>query len=167
MASTGRRALLLTALGLGLGGCGFRLAEGVSLPPELESLRLVTTGFDRRQRDDLIGYLRRAGSRVEQGTAADAYELRLRLRTHPDRRVVSGASTGSSVVRLERSLVFSLRDPAGAVRVADTELVQQTEFRIDDDNLLASDQDRQNALDDLEQQLFEQLLRRLTRIQAR
>ena len=154
-------------MGLGLGGCGFRLAGFSKLPPEFESLRLTTVGFDDRQLDTIIRRLRRAGSRIEESPSAEAHELRLQLRAKADRRLVAGASSGRSVVRLERSLIFSLRDPAGAVLVEDTELVQQTEFRIDDDNLLASDQDRQNALDDLEQQLFEQLLRRLTRIQAR
>ena len=42
--------------------------------------------------------------------------------------------------------------------------MQQKDFEIDDDNLLASTQDRNTALSDLQRDLFEQLIRRLARI---
>ncbi len=158
------RVWLLLVLALGLAGCGFRLAGGVTLPAALENIELETSGFNRRERSLLADRLRRAGSRVAETPDSKSHRLSVRLLQVDDRRLVTSASTGRNVVRLERSLVFSLRDATGEILVADTTLVQQKDFRIDDDNLLASTQDRDNALADLERGLFDQLIRRLARI---
>ena len=149
---------------IGLAGCGFRLADAVALPPVLANIELETSGFNRREKTLLTDRLRRSGSRVTESAEAGVHRLSVRLLQVDDRRLVTSASTGRNVVRLERSLVFSLRAADGEILVADTRLVQQTDFRIDDDNLLASTEDRENALADLENGLFDQLIRRLARL---
>ncbi|MDJ0777316.1 MAG: hypothetical protein QNJ85_05585 [Gammaproteobacteria bacterium] len=159
-----RRHCLPLLLAIGLAGCGFRLAGSIELPPELAVIQLETSGFDRREREALQDRLRAAGSRLVENPGPGIHRLSVRLQRTDDRRLVTGASSGSNVVRLERSLVFSLRDAAGEITVADTTLVQQKDFRVDDDNLLASTADRDNALADLERALFDQLIRRLARI---
>lgn len=158
------RVWLPLLLAIGLAGCGFRLAGAVTLPATLDIIELETSGFNRRERALLTDRLQRSGSRVAENTDPGAHRLSVRLLQVDDRRLVTSASTGRNVVRLERSLVFSLRAADGEILVADTRLVQQTDFRIDDDNLLASTEDRENALADLENGLFDQLIRRLARL---
>ncbi len=158
------RVWLPLLLAIGLAGCGFRLAGAVTLPAALDIIDLETSGFNRRERALLTDRLQRSGSRVAENADPGAHRLSVRLLQVDDRRLVTSASTGRNVVRLERSLVFSLRAADGEILVADTRLVQQTDFRIDDDNLLASTEDRENALADLENGLFDQLIRRLARL---
>lgn len=164
MQSIARRHWLLLLLAMGLAGCGFRLAGGIELPAEMAEIQLQTSGFDRREREALEDRLLAAGSRLVENPGPGIHQLSVRLQRTDDRRLVTAGSSGNNVVRLQRSLVFSLRDAAGEITVADTTLVQQKDFRVDDDNLLASTADRDNALSDLDRALFDQLIRRLARI---
>ena len=66
--------------------------------------------------------------------------------------------------RLTRSLDFSLVSASGEVLVPTRTLKQQNDIVLDDDNLLASVRERASVLEDLEQDLFEQLIRQLNRI---
>ncbi len=159
-----RRQWLLLALGLGLTGCGFRLAGRSEFSATLGVIRLDTEGFSRNERSTLVARLERAGSQVVDIARDDALRLRVRLFRVDDRRLVTGGRNGLNVVRLERGLTFSLRDANAEFLVGDTTLVQQKDFQIDDDNLLASTEDRENALSNLQIDLFDQLIRRLARI---
>ena len=66
--------------------------------------------------------------------------------------------------RLERSLRLSLFGAGGEELLAPQSLTRGKDFRLDDDNLLASEAERQNVLRELERALFELLVERLARI---
>lgn len=154
---------LLLCLSLLLAACGFRLAGTASLPPELESIQLITRDLSAAQRERLVARLERAGARVSNAAGVTSLQLVVSLETQPDRRLVTSANTGRNVDRLSRRLVFSIRDD-GVALAPSRSLVQQKDIAVDDDNLLASEEERSSVLRELEQALFDQLIRQLARI---
>jgi len=86
------------------------------------------------------------------------------VETLPERRLATSASSGRNVDRLSRRLVFSVNRDDGASLVPQRSLVQQKDIAVDDDNLLASEEERSGVLRELEQALFDQLIRQLARI---
>ena len=155
---------LLILLIAALCGCGFRLAGTAPLPDELNRIYLETSGFDRRQRDELLDRLRRAGADVSLEPAADRIKLDVRLTAMADQRVVTSASSGQNVERVARGLNYSLRDSGGKILAENRKLTQQRDVRFDDDNLLSASQEIDNVVEDLEKSLYEQLIRQLQSI---
>lgn len=145
-------------------GCGFRLAGSTPLPEGLNRIHLVTRDFDRRQQEDLLDRLRRAGADVSLEPAADRVKLSVRLSQLADKRVVTSASSGQTVNRVAIRLDYSLRDSDGNPKVENRTLTQQREVRFDDDNLLSAPEERDIVVEDLEKSLYEQLIRQLQSI---
>lgn len=158
------RILVVFVVTIGLTACGFRLAGTSNLPQNLSSMVLVDSGLNQQQQDALRRRLTRAGAELKNRDDPDAVRLKISLKVLPDRRLVSSASDGKSVERLTRSLDFSLVSASGEVLVPTRTLTQQNDIVLDDDNLLASVRERASVLEDLEQDLFEQLIRQLNRI---
>jgi LPS-assembly lipoprotein len=163
MARLPTRCLLLLLL-VALYGCGFRLAGSTPLPQEISRIYLVTSDIDRRQQAELLGRLRSTGADVSLEPAADRVTLSVRLKTLADRRVVTSASSGQTVDRVARELTYSLKDSDGKLLTESRTLSQQSDFRFDDDNLLSSTQEKDRVVEDLEQALFDQLIRQLQSI---
>ncbi len=156
--------LALLCASLWLGGCGFRLAGTDSLPESISTLRLVTQDFGEARAGALRDRLRRAGATLVSADDESGVVLSVSWLAPPDRNLVSSASNGKTVQRITRGLRFSLRDTAGVTLVADKTLTRQTDIRLDDDNLLASNQERADVAGDLQRALFDQLIRQLNRI---
>lgn len=164
MNSTAIRFVIVLVVTASLAGCGFRLAGTANLPQQLSSIYLLTSGFDKQQQAALRLRLTRAGAELKNEDDPDAVKLTVSLKVLPDRRLVSSARNGSTVERLTRRLDFSLRAVDGEMLVPNRTLVQQNDIVLDDDNLLASSREKASVLEDLQQALFEQLIRQLKRI---
>ncbi|UCH40785.1 MAG: hypothetical protein JSU67_03570 [Gammaproteobacteria bacterium] len=158
------RRLAIVFLALALGSCGFRLAGTASLPPELSQIHLTTTEFNKRQRDVLLQRLRLAGAEIVAEANDQAVQLRVRLLTLPDRRLVTSASNGKIIERVTRGLEFSLKDADGKPLLPAKTLQRQKDIVLNDDNLLSSDVERKNVVEDLEAALFNQLIFQLQRL---
>ncbi len=158
-----RRLLLSLAL-LTLAACGFRLAGTGNLSPELSRIQLVTQDFSRAQQNSLRERLQQAGVEVLAAAEDGAPRLVVTLREFPDRKVVTGGSSGKKVERITRGLDFRLIGADGSARGEPGSIIQQEDIAQDDDNLLSSGQERRNVIEDLEQALFSQLLRQLQRL---
>ncbi len=161
-AVTCRVALL--ALCLALAACGFRLAGTAELADSLELIRLETDNFSERQRKALRARLERAGALLAGEGDADATLLRVSFLNVPARDLVAGGSSGKTIERLTRSLRFSLVGADGEPLIEAKTLTRQRDFTRDEDNLLASNEERANLLVELEKSLFEQLIFQLGRI---
>jgi LPS-assembly lipoprotein len=157
----GLRQLIVIVACVGLAACGFRLAGTSDLPDELSTIHLVTNNFNKQQQDELSGRLTRAGANVVSEPTADAVLLSVNLNIIPDRRLASAGSSGRFVVRIARSLDYSLKSSAGEVIVPSKTLRRQNDSELDDDSLLASNREKENVGKDLEQALFEQLVNQL------
>ena len=160
----GLRQLIVIAVCVGLAACGFRLAGTAELPAELSTIHLVTKNFSDQQQDELRGRLTRAGASVVNQSTADAVLLGVTFNIIPDRRLISGGSSGRIVERVARSLKYILKSSTGEVIVPARTLLQQKDIELDDDNLLASNREKANVIKDLEQALFKQLINQLQRI---
>ena len=145
-------------------GCGYRLAGTAELPSQLASIQLVTTNFSEAQKRMLARELTSAGANLVEQAGGDVVTLTATLGLEPDRQLVSSASSGTTVNRLSRTLDYTLRTASGkAVGEAQT-LRQQVDLELDDDNLLASNREKESAILQLERALYQQLIRQLTRI---
>jgi LPS-assembly lipoprotein len=160
----GLRQLIIIVVSIGLVACGFRLAGTADLPEELSTIHLVSRNLSKQQQDEIIGRLTRAGATVVNEPTADAVVLTVSFKVLPDRRLASGGSSGKIVDRVTRSLDFSLKSPAGEVIAPVKTLRQQKNIELDENNLLASNREKENVIKDLEQSLFKQLINQLQRI---
>jgi len=163
-AATPGRRLFILLLAAGLSGCGFRLAGTSSLPQELAQIQLLTSDFSEQQSEALRSRLQQAGAEVLPQPAAQAVQLRVRLKTLPDRRLVTSAGNGKIVDRVSRRLEYSLKKADGEMLVQNRSLLQQKDIVLDDNNLLSSTVERENVVKDLEAALFNQLLMQLKRL---
>ncbi len=162
------RSVAVTLIGLALllsqSACGYRLAGTAELPPELRSIQLLTDGFSEAQRRSLGRSLSAAGATLVDDADAEATRLNVSLGAPEDQRLVTSGSSGAIVTRISRSLRFELKAADGTVIAPLQTIRQQRDVSLDDDNLLASGQERDNAVQQLEQELYQQLIRQLTRI---
>jgi len=156
--------LAMLCASLWLGGCGYRLAGTDSLPESRSEFRLVTQNFSAVSAAALRSRLRQAGAKLVVDPDASVAELEVSWLAPADRSLVSSASNGKTVQRISRGIRFSLRDAAGRNLITNQTLIQQTDILLDDDNLLASDQERAEVANDLQRALFNQLIRQLNRI---
>ena len=160
----GLRHLMVIVISIGLVACGFRLAGTAELPEELSTIHLVTRNLSKQQQDEIRGRLTRAGATVVDQATADAVLLAVSFKVLPDRRLASGGSSGKIVDRVSRSLNFSLKSPDGEVIAPAKTLLQQKNMELDENNLLASNREKENVIKELEENLFKQLINQLQRI---
>jgi len=165
-----RLSLIALLCGLCLSACGFRLAGtgGVSgateLPPQLASIFLVTRNLNAVQRGALEQSLTRAGAElVEQEESATA-RLKVTLNELPDQQLVTGGSGGEVVKRISRSLDFDVKAADGQTILPQSSLRQQIDVTLDENALLAANRERKDVTRELEQDLYERLVRQLVRI---
>jgi LPS-assembly lipoprotein len=159
-----RICLLLLLASSCLSACGFRLAGTAELPPRLASIYLVTSDFSDSQRSQLRRSLRNAGASLVEQPGAQAVQLNVRLTAAPDRDMATSASSGAIVKRISRSLSFNVKAADGKVLLEARTLQQQKDVSLDDDNLLSSDREKETVTRNLQQALFDQLIRQLTLI---
>ena len=164
MAPIVSRRVALISLCLALAGCGFRLAGTAELADSLELIRLETVNFSERQRRALRRRLERAGAVLTGEADSGAALLRVELLETPPQDLVAGGTTGKTIERVTRSLRFSLTGSGGEPLIQAKNLTRQRDFARDEDNLLASNEERTNLLLELERSLFEQLIFQLGRI---
>ena len=159
-----RIGVIVVLVSLFLSACGFKLAGTADLPPQLASIYLVTDNFSEPQRKALRRSLINAGAELVEQLDAQSVQLNASLEILPDRQMATSATTGVIVKRLSRSLDFYVKDFDGKTIVEPSHLQQQKDAELDDDNLLSSDRERETVIRDLEQALFDQMIRQLTLI---
>ena len=159
-----RRPVLIALLSaLFLSACGFRLAGTALLPPQLATIYLQVENFDERQRRELRRTLEAAGARLVPQADAQAARLSVALKVSEDRQLATSASSGDSVRRVSRGLDYYVKDAAGEFIWSPRSLRQQRDITFDDNNLLASNREQETAVRELEQALYDQLVRQLSR----
>lgn len=158
-----RRALLIS-LCLALAACGFRLAGTTELADSIDLIRLETVDFSERQHRALRARLEWAGAVLADEADTGAALLRVTFLDTPAQDLVAGGTTGKTIERVTRSLRFSLAGGDGEPLIEAKTLTRQRDFARDEDNLLASNEERANLLLELENSLFDQLIFQLGRI---
>ena len=160
-----RRLAVMLLLSAAVYGCGFRLAGTAQLPPDLARIYLETRDFDGRQRDALLRRLEWSGASVVIEPASGHARLSVRLLALPDQRLITSASSGKTVDRLIRGLEYSLWSTDGQLLDGPRRLSVEKDLTLDDDNLLASSDERQSAIETLEATLYDRLVIQLQSLQ--
>jgi LPS-assembly lipoprotein len=159
-----RIALVVLLVSFSLSSCGFRLAGTNDLPPELSSIYLVTSNISKVQIRALQRSLENAGATVVSQLDQQSVQLKVSLKVAPDRQLATSARDGAIVRRISRGLTFSVKAADGQTIAATQTLRQQKDVSLNDDNLQASNREQETVTRELEQSLFDQLVRQLTRI---
>lgn len=161
-----RRRLLgflgATITATGMAGCGFHLRGKTPL-----AFAKIYVGISPNT--DLGGGLRRrlrSGGATEVVEHADAADARLEiLRDERSREILT--LTGAGKVReyeLRHAITFRVIDRAGAERIPATTITAKREYNFDDSQILAKEQEEALLYRDMQGDLVEQLIRRLSAI---
>jgi len=156
--------VLLLSFTLSLSACGFRLAGTADLPQQLSSIYLSDNGFNNSQRKTLQRRLTQAGATLAEQAGTGAVKLSVNLKQLPTRQMATAAGTGANVKRLTRQLDYSVKSADGQTIVPNTTLTQQRDASLNDDILLSSDREEEAVARELENALFDQMIRQLTLI---
>ena len=159
-----RSALVVLLVSFSLSACGYRLAGTYDLPPELSSIYLVVSDISSSQSRALQRSLENAGATVVSQLDQQSVQLNVSLKLEPDRQLATSARDGAIVRRISRGLTFSVKAADGQTIAATQTLRQQKDVSLNDDNLLASNREQETVTRELEQSLFDQMVRQLTRI---
>ena len=159
-----RRWLILSGLLILLQACGFQLRGFASLPDHLSNLRLVTSNLSSDQQRTLSQNLQKAGASLHLDEADNVVTLRVSVKSLPERKIADSAGSGQNIIRLSRHLSFSLIEASGN-RLADNKVIeQQLDLELDEANLLGTEGEKQQALDNLDSALFNSLMIQLRRL---
>ena len=156
-----RPLILMLCFTLSLSACGFRLAGTVDLPEQLSSIYLSDNGFNNSQRKTLQRRLTQAGATLVEQAETGAVKLNVSLKQLPTRQMATGAGSGANVKRLTRQLDYSVKSADGKTIVPNTTLTQQRDASLNDDILLSSDREEEAVVRELENALFDQMIRQL------
>ncbi|MCV2217611.1 LPS-assembly lipoprotein LptE [Thauera sp. Sel9] len=164
--SRSRRRLLLGGAGLAgllLSGCGFKLRG----PQQLD---FATVHINVSELSELGASLRRLIATTGSTTVVDDPEkadARLQiLANNRGREILS--LTGAGKVReyqLTQTLRFQLLDKSGAVLLPPTAISAAREYTFDDSQVLGKEQEETLLYNDMQQDLLQQLMRRLASVQ--
>jgi len=159
-----RIALVVLLVSLSLSACGYRLAGTADLPPELSSIYLVTNNISESQSRALQRSLENGGATVVSQLDQQSVQLNVSLKVEPTRQLATSARDGAIVRRISRGLTFSVKAADGQTIVAPQTLRQQKNAYLNDDSLTASNREEEAVTRELEQSLFDQLIRQLAQI---
>ena len=158
------RIALVLLVSLSLSACGYRLAGTADLPPELSSIYLVTSGISESQSRALQRSLKNAGATVVSELDPQSVQLNVSLKVEPDRQLATSARDGAIVRRVSRGLTFSVKAADGETIAETQTLRQKKDISLNDDSLTASNREQETVTRELEQSLFDQMVRQLTQI---
>ena len=156
-----RIALGVLLVSFSLSACGYRLAGTADLPPELSSIYLVTGDISESQSRALRRRMANAGVTLVSQLDQQSVQLNVSLQVEPDRQLATSARDGAIVRRISRGLTFSVKAADGQTIAATQTLRQQNDVFLNDDNLAASNREQETVTLELEQSLFDQLIRQL------
>ena len=159
-----RIVLVVVLVSLSLSACGYRLAGTADLPPELSSIYLVTSDISESQSRALQRSLENGGATLVSQLDQQSVQLNVSLKVEPTRQLATSARDGAIVRRISRGLTFSVKAADGQTIVASQTLRQQKNVYLNDDSLTASNREQETVTRELEQSLFDQLIRQLAQI---
>lgn len=159
-----RHCLIGLICGLLVSACGFRLAGTADLPDELVSINLVAKDFSQTQLKALRRTLTAAGANLVDQADTQSVRLNVSLKVTPDRQLATSASSGEIVKRIMRGLEFNVKSSDGNALAPTRTLRQKKDVTLDDNNLASSDREKGAVERELEQALYDQLVRQLSRL---
>ena len=158
------RALLLLACALTLGACGFHLRGAVSLPFKTLAISLPDTAELRAQ----IARSVTAGSNTKVVAQGEPAEAILDITGDLLTKNVLALSTAGQIrqYQIVRSFSFRLHNDKGVDLLPPSTITLRRDVSFNDNQLLAKQQEEVLLLRDMQNDLVQQLLRRLSAAKA-
>ena len=156
--------LILPCVLIVMQACGFQLRGLGPLPEHLSNLRLFADGLSSEQLRMLSRQLQKAGVTLFYDDESKPATLKVAIHSLPELKVADSAGSGQNIVRLSRQLVFTVVDTDGERLVEDKTIEQKIDLELDDANLLGTEGEKQQALDNLDTTLFNSLMIQLRRL---
>lgn len=144
--------------------CGFHLRGFGSLPEGLQRLYVDDSGLSENQRRLLYTGLQRAGAQILSQGGDQLASLRVKFDTADERKLVDSAGSGQHIVRLSRRLRFSVLSVQGEKLIDNKVLIQSIDLELDENNLLGTEGEREQALADLDSSLINRMMLQLQRL---
>ena len=159
------RSLLSVFVGLSLvllASCGFHLRGSATLPDSLKTMYIQGVNIQQGFGLELKRGLSRNGVTVvteyQQGTAVLTV-----TENKVERRVLSvGSDAKVSEYGLHGRVTFSVSDGQGQVLTQSQQVEAQRDYRFDQEQVLGKDEEERLLREQLEQQLVQSVLRRLS-----
>jgi LPS-assembly lipoprotein len=154
------RGLFIILLATVLGACGFQLRGSYTLPWETLYLGLPATS-------EMHAQIKRSVEASTQTRIVDdpqqAQASLVLLRNDQAKNILSLSGTGRvREFQLVRTFVYRIQDANGVEMQAPTQIVLQREMTFDDTRILAKEQEELTIWRDMQTDLVQQLLRRLS-----
>jgi outer membrane lipopolysaccharide assembly protein LptE/RlpB len=108
--------------------------------------------------------LKNAGATVVSELDQQSVQLNVSLKVEPTRQLATSARDGAIVRRISRGLTFSVKAADGQIIAETQTLRQKKDISLNDDSLTASNREQETVTRELEQSLFDQMVRQLTQI---
>lgn len=159
------RSILVVLLLSNLGACGFYLAGGSSLPPQLVSIQLLSDNLDSSQRALLNQQLTQAGADLKDNLSAGVVLLSVSIENLPERNLVDSAGSGKTIIRLFRQLSYSMTTATGEQLEGQKTILRQLDVELDSNDLAGLEYEKQSARVLLDQALIRQLIFQLKHFQ--
>lgn len=154
------RGLFLFSL-ISLQACGFQLRGFDKLPDHIRQMTLVADSFTVSQQQRLTEQLQRAGAILHRDGGDGVVKLQVSIQALPDQRLVDSVGSGQNIMKLSKQLNYSLVDASGDPLASDKTLSAKLELELDDDNLLGNEKEKWITRENLDDLLFNRLLRQL------
>jgi LPS-assembly lipoprotein len=153
---------IIAVLFMTLMGCGFHLRGAVDISDSLKTMRIEGVGLQR----DIGLYLKRGlisnGIIVVEGESTDAAVLKV-IENKFDRRVLSvGSNAKVNEYELHGAIVFMVIGADGSVLAEQQQVQAQRDYQFDEDEVLGRESEETLLRDQLNQQLVQSILRRLS-----
>ncbi len=159
------RSIVIVLLAGFLSACGFHLRGVATLPPELQSIQLVTNNLTVSQESQLNRSLVQAGASLTNDGNPSRVRLRVAIRPLPERTLVDTAASNIIIVRLSRELGYSLSSATGEHLVDQKTIFRQLDLQLNSDNALSIEYEKKSAIDSLDRTLINQLILELGLLQ--
>ncbi|HYD76675.1 LPS assembly lipoprotein LptE [Ramlibacter sp.] len=161
-----QRRLLLAAGALALSACGFKLREAPDFAFDSIAISGSNSGLAAQLRRTMSagGDLQVLPADAPAGQAQVVLDL---LREHQE-KVVVGLNASGQVreFQLRSILGFRLRTPQGRVLIPPTELVQERDVSFNESAVLAKESEEGLLYRDMQNDLVQQLMRRLAAVKS-
>jgi LPS-assembly lipoprotein len=157
--------LVLSALFLSLVACGFHLRGSVNLAENLKTMYVqgldLKSDLGRTLKNNLVSNGVNVIEQYQKGAAVLTI-----LEQRIDRRVlsVSGSSAKVSEYELLGMIKYKVSDDTGRVLVAEDKVDAVRDYRFDENQVLAKAEEENALRKELQQQLVQNLLRRLAAV---
>lgn len=147
-----------------LSACGFQLRGVATLPPELQSIHLVTDNLTVNQESQLNRSLVQAGASITNDGNPDRARLKVAIRPLPERTLVNTVGSNIIIVQLSRELRYSLTSASGEHLVDQKTILRRQDLQLDSDNALSIEYEKKSAIEALDRVLINQLIQELERL---